>query len=157
MSNLRRVVTTTDPNGASGLASDGPPAIDMGGDGSGPRLAVLWEATTPVSYDALGGDPGEGFTPLPQPGAARFVRLVVPGKTSAPEDPTQLDVPMHRTDTLDLLYVSSGEVELVLDSGPVRLRGGDHLVMQGDVHGWRNTGTEDCVMVAVMLGAPARD
>jgi hypothetical protein len=118
-------------------------------------LSVLWEALTPVDHGAMGGDPGEGRTRLPAPGAARFVRLVLPGRASS-QDPEALDIPLHRTDTLDLIYVGSGEVDLVLTSGPVRLRPGDYLVVQGDVHGWRTAGTDSCVMVAVMLGAPAR-
>jgi hypothetical protein len=152
---LRRVVTTTDESGQSVVQRDGAPAVTMGDSDQSLRLAVLWEAMTPVSHDAMGGDPTEGFTPLPQPGAARFVRLALPGHSSA-DDADLLDVPMHRTDTLDLLYVVSGDVDLVLDSGRVRLATGDSLVMQGDVHGWRSASPAGCVLIAVMLGAPAR-
>jgi mannose-6-phosphate isomerase-like protein (cupin superfamily) len=150
----RRVVTSTDDRNKSVVADDGPPPLVMGG-GSGPGITILWEADTPVTYEAMGGDPAETFTPLPQPGAARFLRLVLPGRSSS-ADAEALDVPKHRTDTLDLLYVASGEVDLVLDESSVHLSAGDHLVMQGDVHGWRNTSPQECVLVAVMLGAPAR-
>ncbi|MDP1795073.1 MAG: cupin domain-containing protein [Acidimicrobiales bacterium] len=156
MTDLRRVVTTTDSNGKAVQFSDGPPAIVMSETGPGPHIAVLWETTTPVAYAAMGGDPGADFTPLPRPGAARFLRVVLPGHASS-DDADSLDVPLHRTDTLDLLYVASGEADLVLDDSRVHLGTGDYLVMRGDIHGWRNTGTEDCVLVAVMLGAPARD
>jgi hypothetical protein len=151
---LRRVVTTTDPAGQSVVQTEGPPAVAMGDSDQSLRLAVIWEAMTPLRYDAMGGDPTDGFSPLPQPGAARFVRLALPGRSSG--DDAALDVPMHRTDTLDLLYVASGDVDLVLDSGRVHLTAGDYLVMQGDVHGWRTTSPEGCVLVAVMLGAPGR-
>jgi len=145
----RRIVTTTDASGRSAVESDGAPSAP------GPRLTVLWEARTPVDHDDMGGDPGAA-TGLPDPGTARFVRLVLPAGGADAGDPGALSVPLHRTDTLDLLYVASGEVDLVLESGRVHLAAGDHLVMQGDVHGWRTTGPDDCVLVAVMLGAPAR-
>ncbi|MCU1360310.1 MAG: hypothetical protein JWN99_1599 [Ilumatobacteraceae bacterium] len=154
MSNIRRVVTSTDLSGSSMVASDGPPAIAM--SVGGPTLAVLWEAITPLDYAAMGGDPDEGFTPLPQPGLTRFLQLVLPGRQDG-DDPTRLDLPVGRSDTLDLAYVASGEVDLILDSGTVRLSAGDHLVMQGDAHGWRNAGPDECVLIAVMMGAPQRD
>jgi mannose-6-phosphate isomerase-like protein (cupin superfamily) len=157
MTTIRRLVTSTDSNGRAVIASDGQPAVLMGETNSGPRMAVLWEAMTPVTNSAMGGDPGADFTPLPQQGAARFLRLVFPAHASSAEDADALDVPMHRTDTLDLVYVAAGEVDLVLDDERVRVRAGDHVVMRGDVHGWRNTGDEDCILVAVMLGTPPRD
>lgn len=47
--------------------------------------------------------------------------------------------PMHRTVSLDFGVVLEGEVELVLDSGEVRLlRRGDITVQRGTNHAWRN-------------------
>jgi len=47
--------------------------------------------------------------------------------------------PMHRTVSLDYGVVLEGEVELVLDSGEVRLmRQGDVAVQRGTNHAWRN-------------------
>jgi quercetin dioxygenase-like cupin family protein len=47
--------------------------------------------------------------------------------------------PMHRTVSLDYGVVLEGEVELVLDSGEVRLmRRGDVAVQRGTNHAWRN-------------------
>lgn len=47
--------------------------------------------------------------------------------------------PMHRTVSLDYGVVLEGEVELVLDSGEVRLmRRGDIAVQRGTNHAWRN-------------------
>ena len=46
MSTVRRVVTRTNGDGQSAVHSDGAPAVAMGETGSGPRLTVIWEATT---------------------------------------------------------------------------------------------------------------
>ncbi|KAJ5320583.1 hypothetical protein N7508_000866 [Penicillium antarcticum] len=53
--------------------------------------------------------------------------------------------PMHRTVSLDYGVVLEGEVELVLDSGEVRLlKRGDVAVQRGTNHAWRNV-TPDVV------------
>lgn len=153
-STVRRVVTTTDQGGRSAIASDARPAVGFGDETEDAiTLAVIWEAKTPVDYGAMGGDPGEGFTQLPMPATVRMVQLVVAAHGTGEG---ALDIPMHRTDTLDLIFIAAGEIELVVESGMVLLAAGDYLVMQGDVHGWRNTGPEPCTIVAAMLGAPAR-
>ena len=47
--------------------------------------------------------------------------------------------PMHRTVSLDYGVVLEGEVELVLDSGEVRLmKRGDVAIQRGTNHAWRN-------------------
>jgi hypothetical protein len=152
MVRVRRVVTETTEDGRSRLRSDGVPGHALGETSSGPRMTLLWETATPVSYGAMGGDPDD-MTQLPLPGTARFLRLVLPAGSRGDAD---LDVAMHRTDTLDLILVAGGAVELVLDEGEVHLSAGDHVVIQGDVHGWRVISEDDCVLVAVMLGAPSR-
>ncbi len=54
---------------------------------------------------------------------------MMPGATS----------PMHRTVSLDYGVVLEGEVELVLDSGEVRLLKRGHVAVQrGTNHAWRN-------------------
>jgi len=60
------------------------------------------------------------------------------------------EAPLHRTDTIDLFVVVSGEGELLLEDGSVALRPGDLFVLQGVVHGWRTRST-DLVVSVVML------
>jgi quercetin dioxygenase-like cupin family protein len=67
-----------------------------------------------------------------------------------PDDPRF----MHRTPTIDVIVVISGEVELVLDGGDVvRLQPGDSVIQRGTMHAWRCHGTEPCVAVAFMVRA----
>ena len=64
------------------------------------------------------------------------------------------DPGMHRTDTVDFLYVVSGEVVLELDDGAERrLRAGDCVIQNGTRHAWRNRSEEECVILVVLIGA----
>ena len=64
---------------------------------------------------------------------------------------------MHTTDTIDFVYVISGEVWLELDNGEeVHLKLGDTVVQNGTRHAWRNKGTEPCQMVVCIIGAHRR-
>jgi len=61
---------------------------------------------------------------------------------------------MHTTDSIDFIYVISGEVIMALDDGAeVLLAAGDTLVQSGTRHAWRNPGTEPCRLIAVQIGA----
>jgi mannose-6-phosphate isomerase-like protein (cupin superfamily) len=67
------------------------------------------------------------------------------------------DPGMHRTDTVDFLYVVSGEVVLELDDGAERLlRAGDCIIQNGTRHAWRNRSEEECVILVVLIGAERR-
>jgi mannose-6-phosphate isomerase-like protein (cupin superfamily) len=55
---------------------------------------------------------------------------------------------MHTTETLDLLFVLEGEVELILDQESVVLKAGDSVSIPAASHGWR-TGP-GCRMLQMM-------
>jgi len=60
---------------------------------------------------------------------------------------------MHATPTLDYILLLSGQAELWLDEGdPVQLKPLDAVVQRGVNHTWVNTGAEDAVFLAVMIG-----
>jgi quercetin dioxygenase-like cupin family protein len=58
----------------------------------------------------------------------------------------------HRTDTVDMGVVLTGEVELRLDKGVVTLRQGDCIVQGGARHAWNNRSNEPCVVAFVLVG-----
>ena len=64
---------------------------------------------------------------------------------------------MHITDTIDYVYVISGEVGLELDDGEVQLKPGDTVVQRGTWHAWRNHTEEPCWVAAVLIGAERTD
>ena len=63
---------------------------------------------------------------------------------------------MHRTPSVDLICVLSGEIWLELDAEEVHLREGDCVVQNGTRHAWRNKGDRPCMMAVVLVGAGAR-
>ena len=71
----------------------------------------------------------------------RYVDMM-PGATS----------PMHRTVSLDYGVVLEGEVELVLDSGEVRLLKRGHVAVQrGTNHAWRNASKTEWARMLYVL------
>ena len=58
---------------------------------------------------------------------------------------------MHRTETIDYAVVISGEIEMRLDIGTVRLHAGDVLVQQATIHDWVNNGREPCRVAFVLV------
>ena len=57
---------------------------------------------------------------------------------------------MHTTDSIDFIYVISGEVIMTLDDGAeVHFAAGDTVVKSGTRHAWRNSGQEPCRLIAV--------
>lgn len=168
---LRRVVTGLDGAGRSTVIDDAHATRHYELQTLGGLAATaIWEAGTPLVDVAAGGDPARPLTLQPPPAAVRFFRIVIPPDSAASQSqdeilaevserlPTFLDAVdperefgMHRTDTLDLLYVVSGGVELVVETGPVSVRAGDSVVQQGTWHAWSNPHDEPCVMIVAML------
>ena len=60
---------------------------------------------------------------------------------------------MHITDSIDYVYIISGEVGLELDEGEVTVKAGDIVVQRGTWHAWRNHTEVPCVVAAVLIGA----
>lgn len=60
---------------------------------------------------------------------------------------------MHRTDTVDVVTVISGEIWALLDAEEVLLRQGDVLVQRATRHAWSNRSTAPCTVVTTMIPA----
>ncbi len=58
---------------------------------------------------------------------------------------------MHATDTLDLMTVLDGRIELDLEDGRVQLAAGDIVVQRGTQHRWRVLGDRPCTYTVVMV------
>jgi len=80
---------------------------------------------------------------------------LAPGMTAA----FQKDAPgMHRSNTVDLIYVISGRIVLELDDGvKVNLQAGDTLVQNGTCHAWHNPYDEPCRFITTQIGARRRN
>lgn len=60
---------------------------------------------------------------------------------------------MHRTDTIDMIYVTEGASVLTLQTGEeTRMRAGDAVVLNGQSHAWRNPHDAPCRLLTVSIG-----
>ncbi len=60
---------------------------------------------------------------------------------------------MHRTDTLDIIFVFRGEIYLITDVDEIRCTAGDCIIIRGTNHAWSVRGTEPCMCMGVMISA----
>lgn len=58
---------------------------------------------------------------------------------------------MHASDTIDVIVVLSGAIELILEKGSTILRAGDCLVQRATMHGWKVVGGEPCTFAGVLI------
>jgi mannose-6-phosphate isomerase-like protein (cupin superfamily) len=169
---MRRVVTGEDEQGRSVVVQDGEPPHSVFLASTGFREHAVWHVELPLAASNGGGDPvGEHFQFPPPAGSATFMRAVVPPRGTPVEVdalipearskmPGLLEVSddsrgpgMHRTETVDMLVIVSGEVDLVLEAQTVRLRAGDCVVQRGTWHAWENPGDEPCVIAGLMVAS----
>ncbi len=60
---------------------------------------------------------------------------------------------MHKTNTTDYIVLLSGEITLVLDKEERDLKPFDAVIQRGTNHAWVNRGTEDALLLAVLVDA----
>ena len=59
---------------------------------------------------------------------------------------------MHETDTLDVIVLVKGKVDLLLDDSEARsMKPGDVVVQRATNHAWVNTGSETALLVATLI------
>ncbi|MGA2106346.1 MAG: cupin domain-containing protein [Syntrophorhabdales bacterium] len=173
---IRRVVTGHGPDRKSGVASDtlvDPVTIALA---PGTEFFTLWGGDDAPSFPD-DGSPHAFSTYFPPSGGFRFCVTTVAPERVRPEvldieaaakemeeklpgmaarmDP---NIPgMHSSDTIDFIYVISGEIWMTLDDGTeVHLLPGETLVQNGTRHAWRNKGAEPCRFVICLIGTPPR-
>jgi hypothetical protein len=64
---------------------------------------------------------------------------------------TTRDPGMHKTPTTDYIILLSGKITLVLDKTEYDLQPFDAVVQRGTNHAWVNRGTEDALLMAVLV------
>lgn len=146
----RRVVTGLTAAGKSTVVSDGP--VPSGARSSNPKAgnasADLWLLQkVPVDladhHDPMADYSGQAWPPT----GGVIARII----TWAPGFAYR----MHRSATIDFIFVVSGRLELLLDEQSVIVSPGDSVVQRGTNHGWRVVGDEPCTFAAVLVSASA--
>ena len=165
MKGIRRVVTGYDQDGQDVFSSDGAAPFTKASDVLGGWAVDIWEMGSIPPDLSDDGDltTGGGF---PKTGSLVFRMVKMPAESvlranpeaaeeymGGPIDLDSEDYGMHRSDTVDLIIILSGEVWAVMGNGDeTLLKPGDTLIQRGTVHTWRNRGAEPCVMAAVLVG-----
>ena len=165
---LHRVVTALDANNKSTALFNSMVPLKVGGAGEG--VATIWvtqKAPADFSWNADRSAERKGFGPVPNGTQFLIVDFppVGPEVDKLPMDTMMkvvgADAPkrgmpptnplMHRTRTVDYAIIMQGEIDMMLDTGPVHLKAGDVVVQQATNHAWLNHGKEPCRIAFVMI------
>ncbi len=172
---LRRIVTDNDADGRSRVLIDGEAAKLIAVEEAG--LAEIWtadldaarlyDATDKLKAEDLRLEPAKGavkvrwFTVAPEDdgrspdekeAAAAFAFAAV-GAAEARIDTSRHPM-MHKTETLDVIILVKGAVDLILDEGaPTPVKPGDVVIQRATNHAWVNRGKDTALLVAVLIDA----
>ncbi|RBP12010.1 cupin domain [Roseiarcus fermentans] len=171
MSEFRRIVTTDDENGKSGVLIDGVASN---------RITVLTEmwVTGDEPVDPRDGiDHAERSDRLEPPAGGtlfRYFEIAPESETAHLSDAekrkanaewfaamngahlqpdTSRHPGMHRSKTTDYIILLSGEITLLLDKEERTLKPFDCVIQRGTNHAWVNRGSETALLVAVLVDA----
>lgn len=170
---VRRVVTGTSAEGKSVVVSDAAVAPITAAMMPGWEYFYFWGKDEPLTYPDDGTEPPYR-TWFPAPGGFRFESITIPPDSTPKAEgldmaaataeakrklPGLLDVMetgapgMHRTDSIDFIYVVSGRCLMRLDDDvTVALNPGDTLIQNGTRHGWRVPFDEPCRLLCISIG-----
>jgi len=169
----RRVVTGTSPEGKSVVVSDDTVAPVRPALMPGAAFLYLWGDDAAPTFPNSGTEPPY-TTWFPPPGGYRFEIITIPpAKTLPPADidiaaataEAERELPglfdamdkdrpgMHRTDTVDLIYVLCGQCTIRLgDGATIDLAEGDTVIQNGVRHAWSVPGNTPCRLLCVSIG-----
>jgi quercetin dioxygenase-like cupin family protein len=141
---IRRVVTGHDENGKAVVSYDGE-SDNVISRRPGHESAVLWTTSSHPADNSQDFDAAKREVATTEANGTIF-RIV--------EYQAGVAGRLHRTDSVDLAIVMSGEIDMELDDGVVvHLKAGDALVQRGTVHNWVNNGPEPCRIAFVLVSA----
>ena len=146
MKPIRRFVTGHAADGRSNFLFDS--EIHGETTSEGVSIAELWATSESPASNASSEDTARRSHSL-LPDASGTLLRIFEVEPQAPDT----DLGFHTTDTVDYIYVISGEITALVDDDEVLLREGDVLIQRGTRHAWSNRGDAPCRMVAVMIDA----
>jgi mannose-6-phosphate isomerase-like protein (cupin superfamily) len=168
---VRRIVTTNDANGRSRVLVDSHAQNTIG------VLTELWITEGTPASNAGHADNAEKSDQLEPPRRGTLFRYfqIAPESQTAHlplterqrlarewfaemrgshlRPDTSRHPAMHKSKTTDYIILLMGQFTLVLDEEEVDLRPLDCVVQRGTNHAWVNRGTEDALLMAVLVDA----
>lgn len=128
----RRVLVGVDAQGRSTVVAD---AHDMAlaHPPTGVEIQeIWWQARVPAQLDDVGARTGEIGLAAPTQGAV--VRIL-----TVPPSSADWNVDLHFDDSMHVITMIEGQLDVVLEVGEVSLQAGDTIVLPASVHDLRNT------------------
>ena len=129
---LRRVVTGHNANNVAKVIIDGAPTNARHGAAGNVSTLIWCTDSTPADISIGENVEDMGARKLGTAPPAHGSRLTVidfpPGNKPA----------MHRTETIDYVFVLQGEIDMDMDDSTVTLKQGDVMVQRGTNHSWVN-------------------
>ncbi|CAM2141270.1 Cupin domain-containing protein [Pararobbsia alpina] len=168
---VRRIVTHNDEAGQSYVLKDGHATNTIG------LLTELWTTAGGPHTHATTDDAGASskslgpvsrgtvfrYFQIPPESASAHLSIEEKQKiwsdlfkswnASGAQPDTSRDPGMHATETTDYIILLKGQITLVLDKEEVDLQPLDCVVQRGTNHAWVNRGTEDALLMAVLVDA----
>ena len=144
---IRRVVTGHDEAHVARVILDGP-ATNARHGAAGNTSTLIWCTDGAPADIAIGLDAEDmGARKLGTAPPALGTRVTVidfpPGNKPA----------MHRTETIDYVFVLAGEIDMDMDDSTVTLKAGDVMVQRGTNHSWVNRSKEPARLGFVLVDA----
>ena len=142
---LRRIVTGHDANNVAKVILDGAPTNERHG-AAGNVSTLIWCTDSTPADIAIGEDVEDmGARKLGTAPPANGTRVTVidfpPGNKPA----------MHRTETIDYVFVLSGEIDMDMDDSTVKMKQGDVMVQRGTNHSWVNRSDRPARLAFVLV------
>ena len=144
---LRRIVTGHDSQNVAKVIMDGAPTNERRG-AAGNVSTLIW-CTDSTPADISVGETAEDM-------GARKLGTAPPANGSRV---TVIDFPpgnkpsMHRTETIDYVFVLSGEIDMDMDDSTVKMKAGDVMVQRGSNHSWVNRSDKPARLGFVLVDA----
>jgi hypothetical protein len=172
---MRRVITGDDANGESLVIIDGPPSATNGEPSLGGLFDIWHDKATgpldPTDHRDLGParcvlSPASGNVKVrwfvinpPPPGVPREALNAAARTRFASFDAEdhltdQSKHPaMHKTESIDVICLLQGEVDLILDKSVTHIKPGQIVIQRGTSHGWQAHGGP-ALLLAVLIDRP---
>jgi hypothetical protein len=177
-STMRRVITGDNAKGESLVIIDGPPAsttgpVDLGGlfdiwhdqagglldpkdhTDLGPKRPVLSPDAGKVKVRWFVINPRPPGVPAEQLNAVARQRFASFDAEHHLTDQAKHPA-MHRTESIDVICLLQGEVDLILDTSVTRIKPGQIVIQRGTSHAWEARGGP-ALLLAVLIDRPLVD
>lgn len=125
------------------------PASNAGNEDAGDREVILEPTKSGTIFRVVEFPPDKSWKGNEAESKAAFEAIGAGHAKST----TSTDAMMHKTDTVDYLFVLKGEIWAVMEEGETCLKQGDVMIQRGTMHSWSVRTDEPCLLGVVLVSA----